>query len=271
MSSRFAPLLAWPLAALLAMLSLGGLLIPSVYARETPAWLLQARGQDWFDLLIAVPWLVICGLGARTGSYRWRVLLAGTYAYVAYEMFIYAFAVHFNSLFLVYCATLGLAAFGLIAAIDDLRHNRRALDRRASQLAGAFLVGIGGIFALLWLAEDVPAMLSNTPPASLVEVGLLTNPVHAIDLSFVLPAHIIVGLAVWNRRRSGELFAPILLAFDVIMGASLAGMMIVIALIGGGAPIPLIVALLALAGASAAMTARVLYPRSVPAVVAIHH
>ncbi|HSD86241.1 MAG TPA: hypothetical protein VLB44_01960, partial [Kofleriaceae bacterium] len=243
----------------------------SLYAREAPAWVLQARGQNWFDLLIVVPWLVICGLGARTTSYRWRVLLAGSYAYVVYEMFIYTFAVHFNSLFLVYCATLGIAAFGLIAATDELRHNRRALDRRVSHLAGAFLVGLGAMFTLLWLAEDIPAMLRNTPPPSLVEAGLFTNPVHAIDLSFVLPAHIVVGVAVWHRRRSGEVFAPVLLAFGVVMSASIAGMMIVIALIGGEAPLPLIVALVALSGATAAMTARVLYPRSVPAVVALHH
>src|SRR4051812_30644843 len=91
----FAIAAAWPLALLLAALSIGGLVSPA-YARETPVWTEQAIGQDWFDLLIAAPWLALCALGARAGSRRWRLLLAGAYAYVAYEAFIYAVAVHWN-------------------------------------------------------------------------------------------------------------------------------------------------------------------------------
>src|SRR6266498_2604598 len=96
---RFAYAAAWPVAALLALVSLGGLLLPGAYARETPAWIAQAIGQDWFDLIVAAPWLAWCGVAARSGSRRWRVLLAGAYAYTVYEMLIYAFAVHMNALF----------------------------------------------------------------------------------------------------------------------------------------------------------------------------
>ena len=68
---------------LLAAMSLGGLLT-GAYAREAPAWIEQAVGQDWFDLVIAAPLIAICGVGARTSA-RWRVLLAGAYAYTVYE------------------------------------------------------------------------------------------------------------------------------------------------------------------------------------------
>ena len=101
----------------LALLSLLGLVAPGMYARESPAWAAQAFGQDWFDLLVAAPWIAVCGAGAATGSVRWRVLLAGGYAYAIYELAIYAFAVHFNALFLVYCATLGLSLFAFVAIV----------------------------------------------------------------------------------------------------------------------------------------------------------
>jgi hypothetical protein len=52
---------ALPLAALVAFVSLVGILSPSIYARETPNWAAQAVGQDWVDLLFAVPWLSITG------------------------------------------------------------------------------------------------------------------------------------------------------------------------------------------------------------------
>ena len=262
----------WPLAVLLAAMSLGGLLLPSAYAREAPAWVLQAKGQDWFDLLIVVPWLVVCGIAVRDRSrtYRWRVLLAGTYAYCVYELCIYAFAIHFNGMFLLYCATLGVSAFGLISLLGELAHQRHAIDHRAARLGGSFLVAVGGVFALLWLAEIVPALIAGQPSKELVETGLVTNPVHVIDLAFVLPVHLVVGVSLWNRHRTGEVYGPIVIAFGIVMAASIGGMMIAIAAMGGGFVLPVTLALLGIAGASAGILLRVLYPPHVPAVARIH-
>lgn len=252
--ARFAIVAAWPLAVLLAAMSLGGLLT-SAYAKEAPAWVDQAVGQDWFDLLIAAPWLALCGVAARH-SYRWRLLLAGAYAFTVYTLFIYVFAIHFNALFLLYCATLGLAAFALIALVGELREQVQRIDRGGARLGGAFLVGLGAAFALMWLAEDLPAVLANTPPQTLVETGLFTNPVHAIDLSFVLPAHIVAGVLLWRRHPAGELYGPVVLAFGIVMAASIGGMLVAIALSGGAAPAPVIVAMFAVTAASAAVFAR---------------
>ena len=258
-ASRFALLAAWPIALLVAAISLGGLL-SAAYARETPAWAAQAIGQDWFDLLVAAPWIAVCGLAARTGSYRWRVLLAGAYAYAVYELVIYAVAIHFNALFLLYCAALGLAGFALVGLAVELSHDIEHIDRRAAHLAGGFLVGLGIVFAMLWLAEDVPALLRGAPPPSLVETGLFTNPVHVIDLAFVLPAHVLAGVWLWRRRRSGEWLAPIVLAFGVVMAASIGSMMIVMHLSGAVAAAPVTVAMFVVAFATLAVLVRVLRP-----------
>jgi hypothetical protein len=241
------PSMSWAIAVLLAGLSLAGLCCDAVYAREAPAWVAQAIGQDWFDLLIAAPWIAVCGIGARH-SRRWRILLAGAYAYTVYELAIYAFAVHFNALFLIYCATLGLAGFALVWIIIELAPHAPRIDRRSARIAGGFLVGVGLVFAALWLAEDIPAVLRNTAPRSLQEAGLFTNPVHVIDLAFVLPAHVIAGVIVWRTRAA--LFAQIVLAFGVLMAASIGGMLVTI---GGG---PIAAAMFAIAFASAAILAR---------------
>ena len=259
-SSRVATLAAGPLALLLAAVSLGGLLSPA-YARETPAWTAQAIGQDWFDLVMAVPWIAVSGWCARSGSYRWRVLLAGAYAYTVYEMLIYAFAVHFNALFLVYCATLGLAGFALAALAIEMRGSADVVGARGAHFAGGWLIVVGAAFGIMWLAEDVPAMLCNTPSTTLVETGLFTNPVHVIDFAFVLPLHVVAGVWIWQRRKAGELLAPIVLAFGVLMSASIAGMMIVMHVIGAEAAAPVAIAMLVVAAVSAGVLARVLLPR----------
>lgn len=242
---------AWPIATLVAIVSLGGLVVPGVYARETAAWTAQAVGQDWFDLVVAAPAIAIYGVLARRSS-RWRAVLAGAYGYAVYELLIYVFAVHLNALFLLYCATLGGASFALIALAGDLRARAPALDRGGAHLAGGFLVGVGVLFALLWLGEDVPALLRQQPPASLVEVGLATNPVHVIDLSFVLPLHVVVGVLAWRGRPAGAAYAPVLLAFGALMAASIGGMLIVMR-----GPAAVIAAMLAVALASAAILVRV--------------
>ena len=106
-------LAAFPLAALVAFVSLVGILGHGSYAQETPNWAAQGVGQDWADLLLAVPALAITGWLALRGSRRALPVLAGVMLYTFYEFVVYGFAVHFNALFLAYCATLGVTFFSL--------------------------------------------------------------------------------------------------------------------------------------------------------------
>jgi len=65
-------------------------------------------------------------------------------------------------------------------------------------------------------------------------------------------------------------YGPVLLAFGVLMAASIAGMQIAIAAMGGELVLPVTLALVGVAGASAGILARMLFPPHVPAVTAIH-
>lgn len=108
------------LAALVAMASLGGILLPDAYAHESTDWRGQALGQDWFDLVIAAPWLVLCAVGTLRRRGHWHLLLAGALLFTLYTFLIYAFASHFNALFLVYCAALGLSFYLTIVLLHSL-------------------------------------------------------------------------------------------------------------------------------------------------------
>jgi hypothetical protein len=64
---------------------------------------------------------------------------------------------------------------------------------------GIYFIVISCLFYLLWLAEIVPAIINQVTPASLIETGLLTNPVYVIDLSVCLPALFIPGFLLLGK------------------------------------------------------------------------
>ncbi len=220
---------AFPLAALLGAVSVGGIVLPSAYARETASWAAQGLGQDWVDLLIVTPALVVFGVLALRGSAVARLLLGGVYVYTLYSFVIYAMAMHFNSLFFLYCAVLGVSFFAAAAlsarlAREDVRSWYSA--NAPVRLAGVFLLVLAMLFAGMWLAEDVPSVLSGRPPGSLEEVGLITNPVHVLDLSIVLPALALAGVSLLRRRPLGYLLAPLMLGFSAYMSLAIGGMIL---------------------------------------------
>lgn len=236
------------LALLFAVMSLAGLVGARTYQYEAPAWLEQAIAQDWFDLVVACPALVAAAIWAGRGSRRGLIVYAGTLLFAVYTAAIYAFAVHLNAVFLVYCAALGIALYTLIVALWRLWQARAGLqiaDRVPHRAAGGLLIGVGVAFSLLWLAQLIPAAIHDTVPAELAATGLATNPVHVIDLSFILPLHVIAGVALWRMKSVLGLLGPVMLVFGALMAASIA----FLAARAGGMPVAVVVGALSVASA----------------------
>lgn len=227
-NSFFMPsILSLPLAALAAISSYAGAFVPGTYARETPNWAAQAIGGDGVNLFVFVPALVLSATATLRGSRRFALLLGGVLLYSAYLFVTFSFAVHFGPWFLVYCAELGLTFYaftGLLVAFRDADVRKWFSDRAPVRLAGSLLVLLALLFYWLWLSEDVPALVAGTVPRSITEAGLLTNPVHVLDLGIVLPALLAAAIALFRRRSFGYYLAPIALGFIVLQAAALAGM-----------------------------------------------
>jgi len=138
-----------------------------------------------------------------------------------YAYIIYAFAAHFNSLFLVYVTIPGLCFYTLVSAmirlpLDRLRPVFAAITR--ARLVSTFLLALGILFYILWLSEDIPAILSGKIPQSVLENGLLTNPVHVLDIGIYLPAMIITAILLWRRKLLGYLLSVPMLVFSILTG-----------------------------------------------------
>lgn len=257
---RFATDAGMVVATIVVAISLGGLLIEGAYARETPNWATQALAQDWFDLWIAAPALVVSSLWAARGSLRGQLVLAGLLLYAVYTFAIYAFAVHLNALFLLYCAGLGVALYGVISlarCIEPHEVKSRCAPSAPRRAPALFLIVVGIAFGLLWLLQLIPAAITGREPAELAETGLLTNPVHVLDLSFILPLHVLAGIMLWRRRALGYVLAPVVLAFGSLMAASI-GLLVIFMDIRGvtNGTLPLAIGMAAISVTSVILLAR---------------
>ena len=218
-----------PIVILVLVASIAGLVAPGTYAQETANWAIQAQGQDIGNLL-AVVVLVAAAQAHRRGSARAGQVWLGTLTYLVYAFIVYAFAVHFTALFPVYVAVLGLSAWSIIFHVDGLRSPApRYPAGRWRTAAAIFLVSTGLLFAALWLAELVPALVRGQTPASITEAGLWVNPIHVIDLSMVLPGFVLTGIAALRGRPFGLFWLGPWLVFSVLMGSSIVAAMVLMA------------------------------------------
>ncbi|WOP18873.1 hypothetical protein [Raineyella sp. LH-20] len=208
-------------AAVLAMVgNVIALAVPGFYADLTAAFLPQAYAQDIANLALVSPLMLVCAGLALRGSDRAFLLWLGTLAFTVYNYVIYTVAVPFGPLFLLWVAVLGLATYALIGGLTTLDRTvaRRFTGRRMLTVIGWALIVLGVLFALLWLREDVPALLSGTAPQSAVDLAVPTNPVHVLDLALFLPAVIGVGVGVLRRRPYAVVVSPVPLVFLILTG-----------------------------------------------------
>lgn len=256
--ARWALWLSFPLAILVTVASLGGLFFASTYANETRLHAAQAAGIDAMNLAVIMPLLTIAAILTLRASMAARIVWTGTVVYLVYNFLYYAFAVHFNSMFLAYCGVLGLSVYALAGGLPALPISEIALrygPRTPVKTTAAVLltVGLGTIFH--WLSEAVPAMLTRQVPQAVQESGLSTEPVAVLDRAFLAPASIAVAILLLRRNPLGFVFGPVLLGFLVLSGLGLAAMGTVMALRGFGPGYGLFGVSLGIAAGSAVLLA----------------
>lgn len=201
--------------------SIVALSVPNIYAGLTPAFLPQALAQDIANLAVVSPaWLILAALALR-GSLRAYLLWLGVLTFTVYNYVIYTFSVPFGPLFLLWVAVLGLSLYALIGGVTAI--DRRAVEsaftsRGVITVMAWFLIVTAVLFAFLWLSEDVPALLSGSRPASVVDMALPTNPVHILDLGFFLPAVILTGVMLLKEKPFAYSVAPAFIVFLALTG-----------------------------------------------------
>jgi len=216
--------LSTALAVVNALAGLISVLIPGVL-RDAPAYAGNARGTYVVILLVALPALLLSMRSSARGSLRAGLVWLASVGYMLYNAILASFSLRFNPLFLLYVASLSLGVSSLVAllrCLDAGQLARRLSPRVPQRAVAAYLVVTAVAFALLWLRDVVPAILTGSVPQSLHGTSLSTNVVEVIDLAFTLPLTFAAGLWLWRARRWGVLLSGTMLVFLTIEAISVA-------------------------------------------------
>src|SRR5215831_1992292 len=107
---------------------------------------------DIVDLFLVLPVVLISGIKGYGGSIPARLVWMGALGYLFYNFVIYAFGVHFNALFLVYCATLSLCVYATLFSLPLI-----SLDLITQTYGpGAPRITIGVLFLLIAIQTATP-------------------------------------------------------------------------------------------------------------------
>lgn len=227
--------LSFPIVALLAVASMGGLLLPVQYGQETRMRAVQFIGNDAGNLLFIAPTLITAAVMILRGSVVARLVWMGTLVYLVYDFLGYSLAAHFNSMFLAYCGILGLSFYSLIEGLLTLpipEIARRCGPSPRVKAAGAILLLLGLGIVFHWLREIIPALLAGRVPQAVRDSGLLTEPVAVLDLAFGTPACVITAILMLRGAPLGFALGPIVLTFLALSSLVLVPMGIAMTLRG---------------------------------------
>ena len=251
--------LTLPLAILIAFSSCAGLLLPSTYARETPLGAAGGAAADIANLCI-LPVLVFCAILAWRGSLAAQLVWMGGLLFYVYEFVIYTLEVHFNALFLAYCAVLGLSCYAFVWSLAHVWRAETPWSRNAPALTSAVVLLILSLAtAAQEIREIVVAQLAGQPPASIANTSQATSPVHVLDLALLLPSWIVIAVMLLRRRPAGLVLAPMMFAFMAMMGGAVAEMGVFLVSRGFPGSYGMIVPMSVVAAGAALLAARFMH------------
>lgn len=204
-----------------------------LYGYESVSGAAQAIGQDFVTLLVGIPLLLVATYLTSRGSLVGRLLRAGVLWYFTYTYLLMAFGGAYNQFFLLYVALYSASLFAFILAllaIDVARLPGRFSPHFFRRTIAWFMIGFGGMLALLWLGRILPSLATNATPVGLESYSTLF--VQAGDLGLVVPLAMLAGVLLLARRPVGYLLAGVMLVKGATFGLALIAMIFSMAAAG---------------------------------------
>jgi len=255
---RASHVLSWLVAALLAVVSAGGVFFGEVLYRDNALVEHAFRGQDAVTLFVAVPLLVVALIAEQRGSGRGRLVWLAMLAYSLYGNLFYVFGAAFNAFFLLYVALFALSLYALLFSVPriDVAAAVAGLPHGATRwVAFAYMTVTALGLGILWTAMSVGFLVTGKVPAPIVATGHPTGVVFGLDLSIIVPAMALGVVWLVQRKPWGWLLAAVMSIKGVVytLGLSVATLYVQRTGVGSGAELPVWAGLTVLRAVTAAM------------------
>jgi hypothetical protein len=185
-----------------------------LYRFDTVFFAATFKGVDVITLVLSIPLLLIAFVLYRRNSLRGALLLLSAIPYFIYIGASMTFSAAFNSAFLLYVALLSVSFFTFLTvlnAIDSSILPRHVLPGFPHRGLAIFLFIAGTGTLLLWLSELIDPLLNGLAPSNLGPYTTMFT--HGFDSAIIVPALVLTGIFLLQRKPAGYLFTAPLLVF----------------------------------------------------------
>ncbi len=209
------PKLMYVLSAMIALLaavaSVGGIVVDDLY-RDNQLVASTFYGNDLVTLLVAVPVLIGSLILSARNSLRAQSIWFGMLVYMAYNFTFYLFGAAFNRLFLVYVVLFAASIYTILILLSVLDIDAMAEHFQAGNITkwiGGYMLLVGVILGGIHTSLALDYVFTGQTPELLAMLDHPTSLISALDLSLIVPLHILGAIWLWQRRPWGFLLAII--------------------------------------------------------------
>lgn len=202
-----------------------------IYRFNSEAVAAEGVGWDVVTVLFVVPALLLSLPALHRGSVRALLFATGVLLYFLYQYAEYSMFLAYGPFFPLYVTTFAVSASGIALLLGglDLHGLAASVDDRFPRRGAA---GFGAFMAVLLAGMWLPLILRTAGETTVAELdGATTLVVQAFDLGFLVPLGIFTAVTVWRRLPVGYVLAALVVVKGAAMGAGIAAMLIVEAMV----------------------------------------
>jgi hypothetical protein len=209
----------WLLTAVLSLIAaLVGVFLPSIYDRVVSSDIMPAVfGQDLMTIVASII-IILLAFGTRKEHSKKQIVVLGIIGYLFYAYGIYTIERLYNILYYLYLAIFGLSfwsmAYGVATIRQEARHTA-AVPALMRYVSAGFSLLVAVVFNILWITQLLPLIQMGEKIEFLYSVYIL-------DLCFIMPAFVIVGIMTIRNKGLGLLLTPAMFVLGFTLIFSLA-------------------------------------------------